>query len=259
MGRLLASRAMECVCVLFEQPIRGEVAGQVLRELGLDRGFDASDGTLEVTVGGFRIKVGIHGVPVAAELLADALAHTSWEAAAATVGRHAAHARIETEEPVDGEPLLGPGLRRLRAVSRLAAALLTLPGALALFDPAGRALTDAAHASARLRALDAPVPPLDLWITVRHFQIADASGWFIDTLGMEQLGLPDLESYAADGPGTTAVVDWLRNLGLYLVQQGAPIRSGDTLDGPDEQPWVAREDDATVEPARRVLRFSPVG
>jgi hypothetical protein len=105
------------------------------------------------------------------------------------------------------------------------------------------------------------VPPLDLWVSLRRFDLADATGAFLDTLGMGQLGLPDLETYAGDAVETVSA--WLRNVALYLVQQATPARpvalaAGDTLDGPDEEPWVTVEDTATVEPARRVLRFTPV-
>src|SRR5207237_327873 len=90
------------------------------------------------------------------------------------------------ERPVEARPV--------------ADALLALPGALALFDEASHALNSAGDAARRLDQLHrrAEVPPLDLWISLRRFQLEDAPGYFMDTLGMAQLDLPDLEAYAGD-------------------------------------------------------------
>lgn len=181
--------------------------------------------------------------------VADAVAHSRWAEAQAVLVSQRAHAKVFAED--DGTP----ALERLYASSRVAAALLGLPGALGLLADAGRALNSREFALKRMDELKGRTPPLDLWVGVRYFQMADAAGYFMDTLGMEQLGLPDLEAYAAAHLRHDAVAGWLRNLSLYLVQQGAPIHSGDTLDGPDEQPWVAKEDEATVEPIRKVVRM----
>ncbi len=162
---------------------------------------------------------------------------------AEAVARHRAHVRLLGGEGAEREQLL-----RLR---ESALPWLERPEAIAVFT--GRAVTLAAEAVVRLRR---PVPAVELWVAVRRFHLADAAGCFLDTLGMAEFGLPDLECYAGEAAEDTAA--WLRNLSLYLVQEGAPIRSGDTLDGPDEQAWCAEEDRATVDPARRVIRFAPM-
>jgi len=192
--------------------------------------------------------------PLGDSRLGETALHSRWEAATAAINRHRAHARISSEDDDDLAPL-----DRLQGLTRVAAALLGLPGALALYAERGSALTDAAEALRRIRS-SPTTPPLDLWMGVRTFEVADARGFFLDTLGMGQLGLPDLEAYAAEGAGQKEVAAWLQNLALYLAQEGAParLRQGDTLDGPDDLPWRTTEDVATVEPARPVLRFVPV-
>src|SRR5438445_381629 len=80
----------------------------------------------------------------------------------------------------------------------------------------------------------------------------------LDIEGLAQLDLPDLEAYAAGGAGAKHVAEWLRMVALHLAQAEAPLVDGDTLDGPDEEPWMTQADAATVEPGRQVLRFVPL-
>lgn len=243
---------MVSLSVLFERAVGEARVVEALTAAGLEGERTFRGGEACLFADGREVRLSVGQVPLGGERLDEAVAHALWEAAAAAVGSHRAFVRVAI--PDDGRPALA----RLGAAGRVAAALLVLPGAVALFDECGRALSDPARAAARLGDRAGPVPPLDLWVSVRRFAVADARGVFLDTLGMEQLGLPDLETYAGEGAAADATQAWLRNLALYLAQQGEPIRSGDTLDGPDEQPWVAREDDATVEPRRRVVHFTPM-
>jgi hypothetical protein len=239
---------MVSLCVLLEQAAGVGAVRDALRAGGLDGRLVA--GGPEVSVDGVVVRIELGAAPLADELLAEPAAHATFDGAAELLARHRGWARAVAAD--------GSGLRGVTAASRVAGLLLALPGALALLDEPGRALTAAERALPRLADLGGPVLPLELWVAVRRYSVADADGLFIDTLGMTQLGLPDLEAYAAPGVAGDAVAAWIRNLALYLAQQGAPIKSGDTLDGPDEQPWVACEDDATVEPPRAVVRFSPL-
>ena len=200
--------------------------------------------------------------PVTGAGIVEAAASSDWAGANEVVGRHAGHARLvlrATGSDVDTAGRRAEPLERMLALSRIAATLLELPGALALLDEEARVLTAADEALQRLAARRG-APPLELWVGLRSFELADARGWFLDTLGMAQLGLPDLEAYAGDGGAASQVSSWLRNLGLYLVQEeaGARLRHGDTLDGPDEQPWGTTEDTSTAPPRRPVLRFAPL-
>src|SRR5262249_30694324 len=126
--------------------------------------------------------------------LVEAAASGGWPGADAVVSRHTGYARLVLREAAPSGPASEP-LERMLAVSGMAAVLLELPGALALLDEDGRVLTDGEEAVRRLTT-SRGAPPLDLWVGLRSFELADARGWFLDTVGMAQLGLPDLEAYA---------------------------------------------------------------
>jgi hypothetical protein len=267
---------MASLSVLFERSVDGRLLWEALSgAAALDvRASDAATPRplafaeaggrpVELSVDGCPIALSIHaarrGDPERGVALAEAARHSHSPEAARIAEAHAAEVLLEA-----GTGAGLPPLQRLEALTRVAAALLPLPGAVALYDEAGRALNPAPDVIRLLgqRRPGADIPPLDLWIALRRFQLADAAGWFLDTLGMAQLGLPDLEAYAAEGPGAAEVAAWLRNLALYLVQQSAtggaaPLGPGDTLDGPDETPWVTIADGATAPPQRLVLRFAP--
>ena len=254
---------MATLIVLFERSPALEQVGAALAAAGSEW---APTGTQsgEARAGGLTAEIELRAGPVTGPGIVEAAALGQWGGADAAISRHGAHARVTlvavdrvthgVAEDAGDEPIA-----RMMALSQVAASLLALPGALAFFDDDGRVINDARDAARRL-AVKRGAPPLDLWINLRSFELADARGWFLDTLGMAQLGLPDLEAYAGDGAASAQVSAWLRNVSLYLVQEeaGARLRHGDTLDGPDEQPWVTTEDTSTVEPRRPVLRFAPL-
>lgn len=255
---------MVSLSVLFDRGVGDDEAAVALQKAGLAEAVAWEPVEQErmagrlcwVTVGTRDVGVLLVAAPVGRDRLRDAVAHSRWQLAEDAMRRHAAHARIflpSDEGWAHGPVGSGEPLDRISAVSRVAGALLDVPGALALFADETGALNEAALAAKRIA--ERSVPPIDLWIGVRYFAMADAAGYFMDTVGMALLGLPDLEAYAGPGLRTALVADWLRNLSLYLAQQGAPILSGNTLDGPDEQPWIAKQDDSTVEPTRKVVRF----
>ena len=245
---------MASLCVLFERPVASREIAGALGELAPEPPEVGAPGvaTGEARVfalAGLRLEVAPLDERAAEVPLDEAVTYSNWPGAAEAARRHRALVRVRA---IDAGAT--SAVEVLRAISRAAGALLTLPGALALLDEEGRALSEPVAAARRLAGrLD--VPPLDLWIAVRAFQLEDADGWFLDTIGMSQFGLPDLEAYSGAG---TEVADWLRNIGLHLVEQVLPLGAGDTLDGPDEEPWITIEDTATVEPARPVLRFAPM-
>lgn len=198
--------------------------------------------------------------PVVGPAIVEAAAQSEWAGAARAVGQHGAHVRLTIAGPDGAAADPTAALSSLRSLTQAALEVARLPGALGIFHEEGRVLAEPAQVAQRLAAGQA-TPPLDLWISLRSFELADARGYFLDTLGMAQLGLPDLEAYAGDGAAARRMASWLRNLGLHLVQDhaGAPLRDGDTLDGPEEQPFATRKDVATAPPARAVLRFTPLG
>ena len=156
--------------------------------------------------------------------------------------------------PQDYQPL-----PELEFVTRVAAALLELPGALCYFNPNGEVLRDAAGVRESLRHAAAnKLPPLELWCNVRLFRLED--GWLMmDTVGNAQLDLPDLEAcFRSAGYDCGGVDFFLRDLTLYLLRNGEVIAHGDTTGGPGEVSWRARVlDESMSPPPRRVLRFVP--
>jgi hypothetical protein len=250
---------MLSLSVVYDQGLEGAAVVEAVRGAGLgELSFELVDqggltGRLAwTTVDGRGVGVLLVDRPLDGPEVADAVAHSRWAEAQGVLTRQRAHAKVFAED--DG----ASPLERLYASTRVASALLGLPGALGLLTDEGRALNSRDFALKRMDELKGRTPPLDLWVGVRYFPMADSAGYFMDTIGMAQLGLPDLEAYAGAHLRTDAVAGWLRNLSLYLLQHGAEIHSGETLDGPDEQPWVAKEDEATVEPPRNVVRMRKV-
>src|SRR5579883_2156463 len=242
---------MAALSVLFGGPIEPASARALLVERGA---ASEREGAL-LLPGDFRLLVEA-APPLPEPALADAARDADDEGALVDRCRRARRIVLRADEP-DADRALA----RLEALTRAARPLLSLPGALALHADAAGALTAAAAAARRIDEARAGAPPLELWVALRRFRLDDARGWFLDTLGMGQLGFPDVEAYAADGPAATVVGRWLRNVALHLAQLGAsvpPLADGDTLDGPDEDPWVTRADTATAPPARPVLRFAPL-
>jgi hypothetical protein len=152
--------------------------------------------------------------------------------------------------------------QELEFVTRIAAALVRLPEAICYFNPNGECVRDASrvleslsyHASARLM-------PLDLWSNIRVFKFNEMQPeWTVmDTVGMSQLDVPDHEAfYQSNAYEPTEVGNFLRNASSYVVEHGPVIRSGDTMDGPDNVRWQAfMIEKGRMTPPRPVIRWFP--
>jgi len=85
----------------------------------------------------------------------------------------------------------------------------------------------------------------------------------MDTVGNEQLDVPDFEAVFPKAYYTTEfIMEYLRNLSLYLVDAKPEIAPGDTFDGPDGSgtTWsVEVLEDGLSQPERNVLRLYPTG
>lgn len=93
---------------------------------------------------------------------------------------------------------------------------------------------------------------------MRLFNLDD--GWLMmDTVGMQQLDLPDLEACLRRGSvQPNQVANFLRNAALYLLNNGEVIKDGETMDGPGGCRWQAKLFENGISPApRRVLRWLP--
>jgi hypothetical protein len=204
--------------------------------------------------------------------LARAMRHLwGWWDGTDLTARHRTFVRIRTSYvfgATDSTPVLPPGydpITELLFVTDIASAILTLPGALGYFNPSGEALRSPLQVRADLSRHHAGGPlPLDLWSNVRFFRVEEAergTAWAsMDTVGMSQLDLPDLEARFGETVfGSSEVHGFLRNLSMYLLENRPLVSAGDTVDGPRSSLWRASEiSDALAAPPRPVIRWTPV-
>jgi len=196
----------------------------------------------------------------------------AWKAGASAAVRHTAFLRIRltyllgVPGAVHRPYLASDPLTELLFLSRLAGSLLTVRGALGCFQPAGESLRGAAFLEERLQLhRHGGPPPLDLWTNIRY-QPVDETAWVLmDTVGMSQFDLPDIE---AAFPQTKEeryppleVEAFLRNAALRLVrtrQEAGALPEMPDLPGPGGIPWrVQRFAEGFASPPRPTLRFVP--
>lgn len=146
-------------------------------------------------------------------------------------------------------------------VARLASKLASLPGAIAYFNPSAELLLEPDELSRRLSdASEREVPPLDTFMHVRLMNVAEAEGWsLMDTVGADQIFLPDHEAVFDRNLDPGEVAAFLMNLAYYLLQRGEVIEDGDTIDGPGGVWRGKMREEALVSPPRRTLRWAPEG
>jgi Domain of unknown function (DUF4261) len=137
--------------------------------------------------------------------------------------------------------------------------LMGHPHILAYFNPGGEVLMGMKEFNDAVEfSKTHSLPPLNVWSNVRLFNF-DENWLVMDTIGMEQLDLPDHE---ACFPKTTyqprQVAGMLRDVSLYLLKSGEVIKDGHTMDGPGNCRWQAKSFADGLSPApRRVLRWFP--
>lgn len=191
----------------------------------------------------------------------------AWKQASAEVRRHEALVRVRTTYVGDGDELELPegydATAELLLVTRVAARLMELDGALAYFNPNGESLRPAEDVKAALQWYEAEeMLPLDLWANVRLGRVAPDSTWLLmETVGLGQIGLPDVEVPFDRAKYPPEHMDpFVRNIALYLAEEGDVIATGNVVEGPAETSWVAeRRDVGATFPSRPVLRLLPEG
>lgn len=190
-----------------------------------------------------------------------------WPDAAEAVAAHQAFLRIRLSYVFGASgdsPTIPKGCRprhELEFVMRLVMALLEHPSALCYFNPGGEIL---ATGSAMVSALDhyrqVDRPPIE-WLANRRMFRIDGSDWILmDTVGLGQLDLPDLEiCFPRSKYDPNDIARTLVNTALYLAQAGAEIKSGETIDGPGGKSrfWAKAFEESKIEPLRSTLRFRP--
>jgi hypothetical protein len=189
----------------------------------------------------------------------------SWPDAKVRAGHHQAFIRIRTSYVLGAEPqteCLPPDYdARDEAVflMRVVGALSRHPKAVCYFNPNGEILLDQINLENSVRkARVGNFVPLDALANVRMFSL-DEQWLLMDTVGMAQVDLIDVEAYfpkRAYAPNDVA--SFLRNLSLYLLENGLVIEDGHTVEGPGNVSWRATYHDSQMLcPPRPVLRLTP--
>ncbi len=190
----------------------------------------------------------------------------TWAEGAGAAAHHGGFVRLRTlvEVPDDGPRQLSGDhdpLHELVTVTELAGSLLDLPGATALFMPAGETLRSREQVRSMLRRKTGTAPPpIELWLNLRASGLGQDGGvrWtLVDVVGMGQLRLPDSEAVFAEGQEQAdAVAPLLRNACLHLVS-GKFIPDGSTADDAAGRRWKASSARSLLAPGRPVLRWLP--
>lgn len=200
------------------------------------------------------------------EGLSRAAAHAyGWTQAGEAVARHGAFVRL-TVSYVFGlgqqAPVMPKGYSartELEYLTRVACAVLGLPGAVALFNASGEVLRPRDQIEALLSVHEeAGLAPLPVWSNVRLAKLGELPGWLLmDTVGMEQLEVDDHEAcFEAARFEAAEVANFLRNTSEYVRQEGDVIKDGDSTDGPGGK-WRGYHRQSVMVPPRRTLRWSP--
>ena len=120
----------------------------------------------------------------------------------------------------------------LEYLNKIVIALMDHPKALLYFNPNGEVLRNRESFVEGVEYHQKhSLPPLGLWSNVRMFNF-DEQWMLMETVGMEQLDLPDLEACFPKGSFDGGAVDYFfRNCSLYLLQNGEVIKDRNTWMG----------------------------
>jgi len=179
----------------------------------------------------------------------------TWKESHEIAPRHQAFVRLRLYR--SGEPA---PVSELMALTRAAVAVMGDYGALCFFAPGGEALRAIDTVQRELKQIGPTPAPVDLWTNTRLASYG-GTAQIMDTVGMSQLDLPDLQAqYSTNRIGYRQVDAFLRNLCLYLIDKGDVLRDGDRLPGPDGADWeVQAIAQSLLEPWRPVLQLVSAG
>jgi len=181
--------------------------------------------------------------------------------------KHKAFIRIKLTYAVGkNATILPPGynsstapLEELAFLTDIAGVLLSLPQALAYFNPNGEVLMNA-DSLERSVAHYAKIglPAMTVWTNVRYYH--QEENWsFMDVIGMEQLFMRDHEACFITGKyDLDEIANFLRNVAEHIRQKGPVIKPGDVVRGPGKIDWRAMHCDKSlcIMP-RPVIRWFP--
>jgi hypothetical protein len=179
------------------------------------------------------------------------------------VAKHRAFVRLRTSYVMGAGPdakVLPSDWQTLAEIETLLAIahrVLTVPRAIALFDPNGEVVLPREEVDASLEhAREKKIPPLDLITHVRLFKLPGDQGLLMDTVGMERFMLRDAEIILAGDLDPNDGAAFLRNISLHHLRRGSVIPAGNTTDGPDGRYRATLLDQGAAPPPRAVVRFA---
>ncbi len=99
--------------------------------------------------------------------------------------------------------------------------------------------------------------PFNAFINIRMYNIKGKQEKLMDTRGLSELGLPDLQCHFKNlDPNEVAPILW--NTAFYVFENGDIIADGHTLEGIDpDKPWKVQHQASLLKPSRRVLALNP--
>lgn len=187
-----------------------------------------------------------------------------WKQASGAARAHVGFVRlrvIHVAPEGDEAPEQPDQTAELVALTAVARRVLQINGTLCWFSAAGESLRPPPQVyGAVAQHKSEGLLPLDLWTNVRVVGMKGDEEWtLMDTVGMAQLGLPDVEVCFPRVRFEMEVVDvFLRSVADYLAEAGDVLEDGHGIDGPGEINWTAtRLDEGLASPPRAVVRLVP--
>ncbi len=158
--------------------------------------------------------------------------------------------------PKDYEPLT-----ELVECLRICESIMKIPGAICFYNPNGECLYQYEHVNKiMVEHQQTGRIPLELISNIRFYNAPNSNDWsFMDSIGMAQLVLPDIEvCFLKDKYDPGEVATFIRTVCNYIYQHGQTIKNKDTLDGPGSIHWrayISKEN--LVSPPRDTIFITP--
>lgn len=188
-----------------------------------------------------------------------------WREGAALAAAHKAFVRIRITYSLDApddqvnvpkNPMLVEETEMLIAVAE---AILEHKSAICYFNPNGEVLAPLAQVAQMCEHFSKNSAPAVTMLSNRRVVKFEGSDWLLmDTVGLGQLDITDLEACFTEEYDLNEVAMFLVNTALHIAKLGPVIKDGYTMTGPKGMLFEARKfDEPKLVPPRQVLRFRP--
>ncbi len=168
-------------------------------------------------------------------------------------------AQVSTELKSPNLPKNYDPYNELAFMTEVVGMLLEMSQAICYFNPGGEVLSDLELLTANAEfSVEHSLPPVEIWANMRFSEV-DEDWSVMDTIGHAQLDIPDVEGcFRPQDYDAEEVENFLRDVGIYLLQNGDIIQNGETSEGPGEILWKAQRcAKPYTGPKRTTLRWFP--